>query len=253
MCNMLFIYRMVRFLPASKNIRIIVGTVIDEIRNGEAFFGALFVRGTIHSANLYVWLLLELLLCLFTFWNGIIQWSNRSALRSLQLVECHVRSALLRVVWKNYVCPCRICGTYEQLEYWPNSFDDFYVSDESHILQKSWGEWHHVLILRHPWSLCTTSWLSINGLSLSSPTVRQPALGKSNFLHSTPELSLVVDVGGVNCILLSGIFSWPRLDWISVLPWVAMWVTLERIDSDLRCCSGRFMMPRRNELIKMMN
>lgn len=54
MCNMLFIYRMVRFLPASKNIRIIVGTVIDEIRNGEAFFGALFVRGTIHSANLYV-------------------------------------------------------------------------------------------------------------------------------------------------------------------------------------------------------
>ena len=43
-CNMLFIYRLVRFLPASKNIRIIVGTVIDEIRNGGAFFGVLFVR-----------------------------------------------------------------------------------------------------------------------------------------------------------------------------------------------------------------
>jgi hypothetical protein len=43
MCNMLFIYRLVRFLPASKNIRIIVGTVIDEIRNGGAFFGVLFV------------------------------------------------------------------------------------------------------------------------------------------------------------------------------------------------------------------
>ena len=40
---MLFIYRLVRFLPASTNIQIIVGTVIDEIRNGGAFFGVLFV------------------------------------------------------------------------------------------------------------------------------------------------------------------------------------------------------------------
>ncbi|CAF4951677.1 unnamed protein product [Rotaria socialis] len=62
-CNMLFIYRLVRFLPASKNIRIVVGTVIDEIRNGGAFFGVLF-----------------------------------------------------------------ICGTYEQLEYWPNGFNDFFSS-----------------------------------------------------------------------------------------------------------------------------
>jgi hypothetical protein len=22
----------------------------------------------------------------------------------------------------------RVCGTYEQLEYWPNGFDDFFVS-----------------------------------------------------------------------------------------------------------------------------
>jgi hypothetical protein len=42
--SMLFIYRLVRFLPASTNIQIIVGTVIDEIRNGGAFFGVLFVR-----------------------------------------------------------------------------------------------------------------------------------------------------------------------------------------------------------------
>lgn len=42
-CNMLFIYRLVRLLPASKNIQIVVGTVIDEIRNGGAFFGVLFV------------------------------------------------------------------------------------------------------------------------------------------------------------------------------------------------------------------
>ncbi|CAF4114160.1 unnamed protein product [Rotaria sp. Silwood2] len=42
-CNMLFIYRLIRFLPASKNIRIIVGTIFDEFRNGGAFFGLLFV------------------------------------------------------------------------------------------------------------------------------------------------------------------------------------------------------------------
>lgn len=49
---MLFIYRLVRFLPASTNIQIIVGTVIDEIRNGGAFFGVLFVRFILlHSDN----------------------------------------------------------------------------------------------------------------------------------------------------------------------------------------------------------
>ncbi|CAF1476583.1 unnamed protein product [Rotaria sp. Silwood1] len=42
-CNMLFIYRLIRLLPASKNIRIIVGTIFDEFRNGGAFFGLLFV------------------------------------------------------------------------------------------------------------------------------------------------------------------------------------------------------------------
>jgi hypothetical protein len=40
---MFFIYRLIRFLPASKNIRIIVGTVVDQMRNGGAFFGVLFV------------------------------------------------------------------------------------------------------------------------------------------------------------------------------------------------------------------
>jgi len=42
-CNMVFIYRLIRFLPASKNIRIIVGTVFDQLRNGGAFYGILFV------------------------------------------------------------------------------------------------------------------------------------------------------------------------------------------------------------------
>lgn len=45
-CNLLFIYRLLRFLPASKNIRIIVGTVVDQIRNGGAFYGVLFVSST---------------------------------------------------------------------------------------------------------------------------------------------------------------------------------------------------------------
>jgi hypothetical protein len=28
----------------------------------------------------------------------------------------------------------RICGTYEQLEYWPNGFDDFFVGLNSHFI-----------------------------------------------------------------------------------------------------------------------
>ena len=48
-CNMCFIYRLVRFLPASKNIRIIVGTVVDQMRNGGAFYGVLFVSVNIAS------------------------------------------------------------------------------------------------------------------------------------------------------------------------------------------------------------
>ncbi|CAF2912774.1 unnamed protein product [Rotaria sp. Silwood2] len=93
-CNMLFIYRLVRFLPASKNIQIVVGTVIDEIRNGGAFFGVLF-------SFYYAYSILGMELFRGTIDNLYIRHSQRNK---------------------------SDCGTYEQLEYWPNNFNDFFSS-----------------------------------------------------------------------------------------------------------------------------
>ncbi|CAF3975079.1 unnamed protein product [Rotaria sp. Silwood2] len=91
---MLFIYRLVRFLPASKNIQIVVGTVIDEIRNGGAFFGVLF-------SFYYAYSILGMELFRGTIDNLYIRHSQRNK---------------------------SDCGTYEQLEYWPNNFNDFFSS-----------------------------------------------------------------------------------------------------------------------------
>ncbi|CAF0807179.1 unnamed protein product [Adineta ricciae] len=93
-CNMLFIYRLIRFLPASKNIQIIVGTVIDEIRNGGAFFGVLFS---------------------FYYAYSIL---------GMELFGGAVENLYLHQTQTNIT----VCGTYEQLEYWPNGFDDFFAS-----------------------------------------------------------------------------------------------------------------------------
>ncbi|CAF1583402.1 unnamed protein product [Rotaria magnacalcarata] len=93
-CNMLFIYRLVRFLPASKNIRIIVGTIFDEFRNGGAFFGLLF-------SFYYAYSILGMEL-----FGGVMD-------------DFYIRYNKSNIT---------ICGTYEQLEYWPNGFDDFYSS-----------------------------------------------------------------------------------------------------------------------------
>ncbi|CAF0795036.1 unnamed protein product [Rotaria sordida] len=93
-CNMLFIYRLIRFLPASKNIRIIVGTILDEFRNGGAFFGLLFSFYYVYS------------------------------IFGMELFGGEVDDLYRRYNQSNIT----VCGTYEQLEYWPNGFNDFYSS-----------------------------------------------------------------------------------------------------------------------------
>ena len=91
---MLFIYRLIRFLPASKNIQIIIGTVIDEIRNGGAFFGVLFVSATfmdryVSSINRLSFSV-EFLLCLFHHWYGTLPWCNGTPVRDLQSIKYNV-------------------------------------------------------------------------------------------------------------------------------------------------------------------
>ncbi|CAF1465916.1 unnamed protein product [Rotaria sp. Silwood1] len=93
-CNMLFIYRLIRLLPASKNIRIIVGTIFDEFRNGGAFFGLLF-----------------------SFYYAY-------SIFGMELFGGAIDDLYTRYNQSNIT----VCGTYEQLGYWPNGFDDFYSS-----------------------------------------------------------------------------------------------------------------------------
>lgn len=103
MFNMFFIFRLIRFLPASKNIQIIVGTVIDEIRNGGAFFGVLFVSWDIRmSRSFFIQVLndfyIEFLLCIFDSWNGTFSRCNDSSLWILQSIKSNVRAKMKKFV-----------------------------------------------------------------------------------------------------------------------------------------------------------
>ncbi|CAF1145998.1 unnamed protein product, partial [Didymodactylos carnosus] len=76
------------------NIRIVVGTVVDEFRNGGAFFGVLLI-----FYYFYAMIGMEI-------FNG-----------SIDQLYAKYNSTNITV-----------CGSYEQLEYWPNNFNDFYSS-----------------------------------------------------------------------------------------------------------------------------
>ena len=74
---------------------------------------------------------IEFLLCLFHPRHGIIRWHDRYSDQSAEWNQCDVsRSSFVsgfHGFWPKENSR-RACGTYEQLEYWPNGFDDFYVS-----------------------------------------------------------------------------------------------------------------------------
>ena len=151
---MLFIYRLVRFLPASKNIQVIVATVIDEIRNGGAFFGILFVSAATFDRLRSFRVSSELLLRLLDSWHGTVPRSDGYSIRTIQSIESHVGNRSSVRVKMNNTSMCRICGTYEQLQYWPNAFDDFYVrvaecSLLSHVLslQSSMVTLYNIMIV----------------------------------------------------------------------------------------------------------
>ena len=73
--------------------------------------------------------ILELLLRLFDSWNGTVPRSSGYSLPTIQSIESHVGNRALLPVHMNDDPICSVCGTYEQLQYWPNAFDDFYVSE----------------------------------------------------------------------------------------------------------------------------
>uniref|UniRef100_A0A8C9MZV3 Two pore segment channel 2 n=1 Tax=Serinus canaria TaxID=9135 RepID=A0A8C9MZV3_SERCA len=88
--NMLIVFRFLRIIPNMKFMALVVTTLLDLVKNLRAFAGILVVS---HDARLELCLHQPVISCSAantTHDNGTLQ-----------------------------------CGTYEQLEYWPNNFDDF--------------------------------------------------------------------------------------------------------------------------------
>ncbi|XP_020826380.1 LOW QUALITY PROTEIN: two pore channel protein 2 [Phascolarctos cinereus] len=92
--NMFIVFRFLRIIPNMKLMSLVAGTLLDLIRNMRAFAGILVVV-------YYVFAIVGI---------GLFQGAIESPPGNNSLV------------YANSSAPC---GTFEQLEYWPNNFDDF--------------------------------------------------------------------------------------------------------------------------------
>uniref|UniRef100_G1NC29 Two pore segment channel 2 n=1 Tax=Meleagris gallopavo TaxID=9103 RepID=G1NC29_MELGA len=88
--NMFIVFRFLRIIPNMKFMSLVVTTLLDLVKNLRAFAGILVVSHDYVDSNAQIRLSFSYSLVNTTYNNGTLQ-----------------------------------CGTYEQLEYWPNNFDDF--------------------------------------------------------------------------------------------------------------------------------
>uniref|UniRef100_A0A8C2U552 Two pore segment channel 2 n=1 Tax=Coturnix japonica TaxID=93934 RepID=A0A8C2U552_COTJA len=88
LANMLIVFRFLRIIPNMKFMSLVVTTLLDLVKNLRAFAGILVVSYVDSCAHII--LSFSYSVVNTTYNNGTLQ-----------------------------------CGTYEQLEYWPNNFDDF--------------------------------------------------------------------------------------------------------------------------------
>ncbi|XP_030917052.1 two pore calcium channel protein 2 [Geospiza fortis] len=94
--NMLIVFRFLRIIPNMKFMALVVTTLLDLVKNLRAFAGILVVV-------FYAFAITGIML----FKGAVVPLGNTSAANTT-----------------NYNGTLQ-CGTYEQLEYWPNNFDDF--------------------------------------------------------------------------------------------------------------------------------
>ncbi|XP_043827837.1 two pore calcium channel protein 2 [Dromiciops gliroides] len=92
--NMFIVFRFLRIIPNMKLMSLVAGTLLDLVRNMRAFAGILVVV-------YYVFAIVGI---------GLFQGAIVSPPGNNSLVHANSTSQ---------------CGTFEQLEYWPNNFDDF--------------------------------------------------------------------------------------------------------------------------------
>ncbi|XP_055505170.1 two pore channel protein 2 [Leucoraja erinacea] len=101
LANMLIVFRFLRIIPNIKLMALVAGSLLDLIKNLRAFAGILVVA-------YYVFAIVGVVL-----FKDKIPAPNNSTNSSLKTDIASPENATLR------------CGTYEQLEYWPNNFNDF--------------------------------------------------------------------------------------------------------------------------------
>ncbi|XP_053922706.1 two pore channel protein 2 isoform X1 [Cuculus canorus] len=94
--NMLIVFRFLRIIPNMKFMSLVVTTLLDLVKNLRAFAGILVVV-------FYAFAITGIML----FKGAVVPLGNTSAVNT------------------TYDNGTLLCGTYEQLEYWPNNFDDF--------------------------------------------------------------------------------------------------------------------------------
>uniref|UniRef100_A0A8C6UVM0 Two pore segment channel 2 n=1 Tax=Neogobius melanostomus TaxID=47308 RepID=A0A8C6UVM0_9GOBI len=98
--NMLIVFRFLRIIPDIKLMALVASTLVDLVKNLRAFAGILVVVFYIFAV-FGIWL----------FQGAIKPPPHPSA-----------GNSSMENITSNFSA---LCGTYEQLEYWPNNFDDF--------------------------------------------------------------------------------------------------------------------------------
>ncbi|XP_016126941.1 two pore calcium channel protein 2-like [Sinocyclocheilus grahami] len=100
--NMLIVFRFLRIIPEIKLMAVVASTLVDLVKNLRAFAGILLVVYYMFAV-LGIWL----------FQGAITPPSNMSLISNASIEN------------KTDGPFSMDCGTFEQLEYWPNNFDDF--------------------------------------------------------------------------------------------------------------------------------
>ncbi|KAK2099977.1 Two pore calcium channel protein 2 [Saguinus oedipus] len=122
MLNMLIVFRFLRIIPNMKPMAVVASTVLGLVQNMRAFGGILVVV-------YYVFAIIGI--NLFRVWtSGQAEHASRGAggRSRPQNLEPHPDPGVLcspSLAPANGSAPC---GSFEQLEYWANNFDDFAVS-----------------------------------------------------------------------------------------------------------------------------
>ncbi|XP_034437420.1 two pore calcium channel protein 2 isoform X1 [Hippoglossus hippoglossus] len=102
--NMLIVFRFMRIIPDIKLMALVASTVLDLVKNLRAFAGILVVVYYVFAV-FGIWL-----------FQGAIKPPPEMSV---------ISNTSMEKITSNFSMEC---GTYEQLEYWPNNFDDFAAS-----------------------------------------------------------------------------------------------------------------------------